>query len=109
MGVIHLARTHEGGGGRAKAYTMRTKGDGVDKFKYVRKKAPFCMHFDTFSYAMYFCYTLLSLVMNFITVLENICYDYFPVSQVFLIFFCMKLLIGYLKTFSLELAGGSER
>ena len=43
--VIHLVRTHKGGGGQAKAYAMRTRGRGAYTWKYVRKNVPFLLVF----------------------------------------------------------------
>ena len=87
----------QGKRGQAKVYTICTGGRETDTFKYVNKEVPFCMYFVIFSYARYFYHTLQSLVMTFITVLQNICYDYFPVSQVFYCHFFIELLIGYFK------------
>ena len=44
-------------------------GDGVDIYKCVRKSS--------------FYHTLLSSATTFIAVLKSMCYDYFPVSQIF--------------------------
>ena len=60
-GVIHLARTHEGG-------------EGTDTSKYVRKKVAFCSWFVIFSYARCFCHTLLSLASIFTSALYSICF-----------------------------------
>ena len=43
--------------------------EGVGTSKYVHNKTPFCMYFVMFSYARYFCHTLLSLMMSFMSVL----------------------------------------
>ena len=41
-GVIHLVRTHEGGrGGQAKAYAMRTRGEGGLHMEARTQKRPF--------------------------------------------------------------------
>ena len=78
---------------------MRTKGEGAEAFKYVRKKVPFYMYFVMFSYARYFYHTLQSSVTTFITVLRTSAMIIFLFLNCFTAFFFMELLIGYLKTF----------
>ena len=46
--VIHLVRTHEGERGASNSLRHAYKGEGVDIFKYVRKKVPFCTYFLIF-------------------------------------------------------------
>ena len=78
----------------------------VSHFKYVLKKVPFYMYLVIFSYARHFYPILLSLATTFITVLQNICYDYFPVSQMFYSLFLYEIMNLTLKTFPLEMTEG---
>ena len=63
------------------------------------------MYFVIISRARYFYHTVLSLAASFITVLYNICYDSFLISQMFTIFLFMELSIGCLETFPLDIGG----
>ena len=68
LGVMHLVHTHDGGGGHAKAYAMRTRRKAVDAFEYVRRKPvlhafPYILicnvllpYFDVFGNDFYYCF-----------------------------------------------------
>ena len=102
-GVIHLVRKHEGGRGSSKSVRHAYKGGGVATV--CAQKVPFCKYNVVFSYAKCFYHTLLILASIFITDLQNICYDYFCLSNA-LQSFSMELLSECLKTFLLEMGGG---
>ena len=87
---------------------MRTRWRGVDTSKYVRKKVPFCTYFVIVSYTGDFYHTLLSLASTFITLLQNICYDYIPISQMFYSLFVHVIIYWIFKTFPLEMGEGSD-
>ena len=61
-------------------------------------KTPFCMYLIIFSYARHFYYILLSLVSTFISVLQNISDEYFPVSQIFYCLFVYRIIDWIFKS-----------
>ena len=82
------------GRGSSKSVPHAYKGEGgVDTSKYARKKKSlFCSYVVLFSYARYFFHALLCLASTSITFLSNICYDYFPVFQVFYRLFLYEII-----------------
>ena len=82
-GVNHLVRTHVMGKGPSKSVRQAFKGERAEKSKYACK-SPFFIHFVIFMIV------------------------FLPLKY-FSVFFFMKLLIGYLKRFQLELGGGGVR
>ena len=67
------------------------------------------MYYVIVSYTGCFHHTLLSLVTTFITVLQNICYDYFPVPQMLYNPFLYGIIYWIFKKFQLEMGGGAQR
>ena len=61
-----------GGVGPSKSVHNAYRGGGVDPSMNVHKKSLFACVFDIFSYVRYFCHTLLSLALTFITVIYGI-------------------------------------
>ena len=100
MGQSFSTHIRKGGGGRAKVYIRGTRGRGLHiQVRTQNKKVPFCMYSIVLSQARYSC---------FIAFLKNICYDYFPVSQILYRFSLHGLFAGYLKPYLIEMGGGGQ-
>ena len=65
------------------------------------------MHFAVFSYVWYFYHALLFLVTTFISALSDMCYDYFPVSQMLYSLFLYEIIDWILEKIPVR-NGGSK-
>ena len=99
VGVIHLVRTHKGGGGSCKSVRHAYKGGGgLTHGSTYTKASLFCTCFVIFSCAGSFYHTSLSLAWNFITFYKTFAMIIFLSFKSFSVYFSMELFIGYLKT-----------
>ena len=85
------------------------RGRGFTHVSTYAKMFLFCTCFVIFSYVRNFYHTLSSLVSTFITVLQNICCDCFPVSQMFYSLFLYGILYWIFKRIPIRNKGGARK
>ena len=115
-GSVIIVRGHSfstyaqrGEGGVKQMRTACVQGGGGLHMEVLKQKCPLLQVFCDVFICWNFYHTWLSLASTFITVLQNICYDYFLVSQMFCSLFLHGIIFWKFRNIPIRNSGGGVR